>query len=135
LFGTPRGAIIATVIDVSAAAPGAADVAPGTAAFLRLLADPTRRRIFLHLMAGETCNCELVDLLGQPQNLISHHLRQLHQAGLVRSRRDPDDQRWVYYSVAADALAAVHEELGATFSPARLGQRAPNCGPRPRGRA
>jgi DNA-binding transcriptional ArsR family regulator len=56
--------------------------------FLKLMADPTRRRIFLELMKGETCNCEMAGLLSLPQNLISHHLRQLRQAGLIRARRD-----------------------------------------------
>ena len=103
------------------------------AEFLRLMADPTRRRIFLHLMAGEVCNCELVGQLGLAQNLISHHLRQLRQAGLVRARRDDRDQRWVYYTVDAAALAERHRELSVLFDPARLGQREPDCGPAARG--
>jgi DNA-binding transcriptional ArsR family regulator len=106
-----------------------ADASPAVAEFLRLLADPTRRRIFVLLMNGETCNCEIVQLLGLPQNLISHHLRQLRQAGLVRARRDAQDQRWIYYSVDRDALARVHREVATLFDPARLGERAPTCGP------
>src|SRR5215207_10695575 len=109
--------------------PDAGDVSPAAGAFLRLVADPTRRRIFLRLMAGELCNCELVDTLGLPQNLISHHLRQLRQAGLVRARRDPEDARWVYYRVDPAALAAVQAEIAAAFAPARLGDRQPECGP------
>ena len=97
--------------------------------FLKLMADPTRRRIFLELMKGETCNCEMAGLLGLPQNLISHHLRQLRQAGLIRSRRDETDQRWIYYTIDREALTRVHHELGALFDPARLGERTPNCGP------
>jgi DNA-binding transcriptional ArsR family regulator len=103
------------------------------AEFLRLMADPTRRRIFLHLMAGEVCNCELVGQLGLAQNLISHHLRQLRQAGLIRARRDDRDQRWVYYTVDRDVLAERHREVSALFDPARLGQRDPDCGPAARG--
>jgi ArsR family transcriptional regulator len=99
------------------------------AEFLRLMADPTRRRIFLHLMAGEVCNCELVGQLGLAQNLISHHLRQLRQAGLIKARRDDRDQRWVYYTVDRDVLAQRHREVTALFDPARLGQREPDCGP------
>lgn len=105
------------------------DVSSRLACFLKLLADPTRRRIFLLLMRGETCNCELTDLLGLPQNLISHHLRQLREAGLVRSRRDERDARWIYYRVDADALRGVSGEFGALFSPDALGERAPQCGP------
>jgi len=99
------------------------------AQFLRLMADPTRRRIFLQLMEGETCNCEMAGLLGLPQNLISHHLRQLRQSGFLRARRDARDQRWVYYWVDPEALDAVNEELSGLFNPERLGERIPQCGP------
>lgn len=117
------------MIEVPLLEPRAFDVSPPAAAFLKLLADPTRRRIFLQLMQGETCNCELGGLLSLPQNLISHHLRQLRQAGLIRARRDARDQRWIYYAVDEAALAAVHRELGAVFDPARLGRRDPICEP------
>ena len=107
----------------------AADVSAEAGAFLELMADRTRRRIFLALIQGETCNCEMVGLLGLPQNLISHHLRRLRQAGLIRARRDTTDRRWIYYAVEADTLRRVHAELGALFGPERIGERAPDCGP------
>jgi ArsR family transcriptional regulator, arsenate/arsenite/antimonite-responsive transcriptional repressor len=112
-----------------------ADLSPSAGAFLRLVADPTRRRIFFRLMAGELCNCEMVDALGLPQNLISHHLRQLREAGLVRTRRDPEDARWVYYRVDPAALASVQAEIAAAFAPERLGDRQPACGPAARSAA
>jgi ArsR family transcriptional regulator len=105
------------------------DVSAAVSGFLKLMADPTRRRIFLELMNGETCNCEMGSLLGLPQNLISHHLRQLRQAGLIRARRDDTDRRWIYYSVNLEMLAPVHREIGLVFSPARCGAREPQCGP------
>ncbi len=94
------------------------------------MADPTRLRIFLHLMRGETCNCEMAGLLDLPPNLISHHLRHFHRSGLIQAHHDPNDRRWVYYTVARETLARVHRELGLVFDPARLGTRAPQCGPR-----
>jgi DNA-binding transcriptional ArsR family regulator len=99
------------------------------AEFLRLVSDPTRRRIFLTLMAGEICNCELADQLGLPQNLISHHLRQFRNAGLVQGRRDAVDQRWIYYRVDAEKLAQIHQELNGLFDPASIGDRTAECGP------
>jgi DNA-binding transcriptional ArsR family regulator len=105
------------------------DVSAAASGFLKLMADPTRRRIFLELMNGETCNCEMGSLLGLPQNLISHHLRQLRQAGLIRARRDDTDRRWIYYSVDPEVLARVHQEIGLVFSPDRCGARDPQCGP------
>ena len=117
------------VVEVPGRAEAAADVSVEAATFLKLMADPTRRRIFLALMRGETCNCEMVGLLGLPQNLISHHLRQLRQAGLIRARRDAVDRRWIYYAVEQEALRRVHREIGALFDPHRLGERVPDCGP------
>ena len=105
------------------------DLSDAAADFLRLLADPTRRRIFLLLMDGEVCNCEMAGQLGLAQNLVSHHLRQLRQAGLIRARRDERDQRWIYYAIDRDMLGRVHREIGALFDPDRLGERVPDCGP------
>ena len=116
------------MIDLSVLDRTAAGVSSELSEFLRLMADPTRRRIFLHLMGGEVCNCEMVGQLGLAQNLISHHLRQLRRAGLIRARRDERDQRWIYYSINREALARVYSELGALFDPARLGERTPDCG-------
>ena len=105
------------------------DLPDRAAAFLRLLSDPTRRRLFLALMRGETCNCELRDELGLKENLISHHVRQLREAGFVLERRDEVDARWVYYRLDADALGRAWAELGAAFDPSRIGSRTPTCGP------
>ena len=105
------------------------DVDPAAALLLRLLADPTRGRIFLALMRGETCNCELRDDLGLRENLVSHHLRQLRDAGFVLERRDESDARWIYYRLDADRLAAAWRALGAAFDPALIGTRTPSCGP------
>ncbi len=107
----------------------AADAPELLSVFLKLLADPTRRRIFLLLMQGETCNCELTDQLSLPQNLISHHLKALRAAGLVRARRDDRDARWIYYSVVREQLGSVESEFQALFSPRALRERAPQCGP------
>lgn len=117
------------VLDVPSGGEAIADVSAEAGAFLKLMADPTRRRIFLALMQGETCNCEMVGLLSLPQNLISHHLRQLRQAGLILARRDEVDRRWIYYAVDREALERVQRELGLLFSPERIGERDPNCEP------
>lgn len=109
-------------------ARAAADVGPAGARLLKLLADPTRRRIFLSLMRGETCNCELTRELGLAQNLISHHIKQLRAAGLVRERRDAGDARWIYYTVNAAALAEAWQAL-LVFHPRQVSSRVPDCGP------
>ena len=122
------GGTISTVIELPVLQAPTAASEP-TARFLRLMADPTRQRIFLQLMRGEICNCEIVSLLGLPQNLISHHLRQLREAGLLEARRDASDQRWIYYSINRAALAGIHTELATVFDPATIGDRQPLCPP------
>lgn len=100
------------------------------ARILRVLSDPTRLAILDLLMQGIQCNCEIGGNLQLPMNLISHHLKALRDAGLVRAERDPVDARWVYYSVDRAALTELRDRLGAFLDPGRIRQRVPSCGPR-----
>jgi len=77
------------------------------APLLKALADPVRLRL-LSLVAshvdGEACVCDLNDAFDLSQPTISHHLKVLHQAGLLeRSKRGV----WVYYRVDDTAVAAL----------------------------
>jgi ArsR family transcriptional regulator, arsenate/arsenite/antimonite-responsive transcriptional repressor len=62
-------------------------------------------------------------------NLISHHLRVLRQAGLVKVELDPLDARWIYYSVNAEALKEFNHAFGIFFDPGRIKPRRLTCGP------
>lgn len=99
-----------------------------TAAFFKALSDPNRLRIFAELMTGDSCNCELKEKLMLAPNLLSHHLKVLEKAGLVSSRRDLIDGRWIYYAVDREITADWHQWLTAFFDPARI-QTRPVCGP------
>ncbi len=99
------------------------------AAILKSLADPNRLRIFDILMQGDSCNCELNEKLGLPPNLLSHHLRVLREAGLVRSRRDAVDGRWIYYAVNKKAVARWRAWFNEFLDPARIQERPVLCGP------
>ena len=87
---------------------------------VRLLANPVRWRLMRELASGDRRVRELAAAVGQPQNLISYHLRQLRAGGLVTARRSSFDGRDSYYSLdldgCADALAgaasALHPALG-----------------------
>ena len=103
------------------------------AAWLKVLAEPNRLRILELLMQGVQCNCEFGDQLQLEANLISHHLSVLRRAELVQAERDPQDARWIYYSINRAALADLHAAFGAFFDPARLESRLPSCGPRSAG--
>lgn len=95
---------------------------------LKALAEPNRLRIFAALMAGDSCNCELQASLDLPANLLSHHLRVLSKAGLIHSRRDKLDGRWVYYAVDRDAAKHWREWFDAFWDTGRMVKR-PLCGP------
>lgn len=97
-------------------------------AVLKALSDPNRLQIFAELMTGNSCNCELEEKLGLPRNLLSHHLRVLSKAGLVNSRRDKVDGRWIYYSIDQDAIHFWHQWLAHFLDPQRI-QEKPVCGP------
>ena len=97
-------------------------------AWLKALAEPRRLQIFNLLMEGVQCNCELSARLDLAPNLISHHLAALRRAGLIDVRRNPDDARWLYFSVNPDALAALSGALARFLDPERLSSRASICG-------
>lgn len=72
---------------IRAALPSLERVEPHALA-ARALGDPTRLTIATALFKGdELCVCDMAWVVGQSQNLVSHHLRQLKVAGLVSSRR------------------------------------------------
>jgi ArsR family transcriptional regulator len=95
---------------------------------LKALAEPNRLRIFAELMSGDSCNCELKENLELPPNLLSHHLRVLSEAGLVSSRRDIIDGRWIYYTVNREAVARWQAWFGHFLDPGRIRERVV-CGP------
>jgi ArsR family transcriptional regulator len=97
-------------------------------AMLKALSEPNRLRIFAELMTGNSCNCELEERLGLPRNLLSHHLRALSKSGLVNSRRDAVDGRWIYYSVDEDAVTRWQNWFSAFLDPSSIQER-PLCGP------
>lgn len=64
-------------------------VAHDLAAGAKALGDPTRLTLAVALRdGGELCVCDLSWVVERPENLVSHHVRALRSAGLVRSRRD-----------------------------------------------
>ena len=74
---------------------------------LAALADPTRLAIVRQLAADtETCACDFTSCCDVGQPTVSHHLRVLREAGVVRSERRG---QWIFYRLAPD----VAERLGA----------------------
>jgi ArsR family transcriptional regulator len=108
--------------------PFDSDAAAEVDKVLKALSEPNRLRILAELMSGDSCNCELADQLALPANLLSHHLRVLSEAGLVNTRRDRIDGRWVYYSVDRAAASYWQAWFAAFFDPSHIRTR-PVCGP------
>ena len=76
--------------------PDRLDIAEG-AALLRVLANPARLRIALHLLGGERSVGQIEEELELKQPNLSQHLAELREAGLVVTRRE---SRTVFYQVA-----------------------------------
>ena len=92
--------------------PLSAETADRIAPLVKSLADPVRLRLLSLVAAhdgGEACVCDLNDAFDLSQPTISHHLKVLHEAGLLdRDKRGV----WVYYRVNATALADLGSLLG-----------------------
>ncbi|MGH9276645.1 MAG: metalloregulator ArsR/SmtB family transcription factor [Acidimicrobiales bacterium] len=88
--------------------------------FLQLVADPQRWHLLSALAQSDRRVGELTEMLGKPQNLISYHLAELRNAGLVSARRSSADGRDVYYRVD---LVRCRDLLGATGTALHPGLR------------
>src|SRR3954451_805431 len=74
----------------------------------KALADPTRLTVAAALRdGGELCVCDLAWVCERSDKLVSHHVRQLRAAGLVRSRRDGKMVLYELTSVGLRLLEAV----------------------------
>ena len=92
--------------------PLSAEQAAQVAPLLKALAEPVRLRL-MSLVAshpgGEACVCDLNDAFDLSQPTISHHLKVLHEAGLLdREKRGV----WVYYRARTEALASLGALIG-----------------------
>ncbi len=70
----------------------------------KVFGDGTRIRILYVLLEAEVCVCDLATLLGMTQSAVSHQLRILKTARLIKSRRDG---KTVFYSLADDHVATL----------------------------
>ena len=84
---------------------------------LKAIADPHRLNILNFLLepiqsccsrAEGVCASDLEAFLGLSQPAVSHHMKLLVQAGLVRAEKRG---KWVYYDLEPAAFAALREQL------------------------
>lgn len=93
------------------AAPLERDQATALAQLLKAVADPSRLQLLALIRAsdsGEVCACDFTEPLGLSQPTVSHHLKVLTDAGLIRR-----EQRgtWAWFSIEPERLS----ELAAIF--------------------
>ena len=81
---------------VNSAMPGEEELFD-LAELFKVFGDSTRIKILYLLFEAEMCVCDIAQLLGMSQSAISHQLRALKQAKLVRYRREG---KQVFYSLS-----------------------------------
>jgi protein-tyrosine-phosphatase len=86
--------------------------------FLRALAHDLRWKILLFLAPSDHHVAEIVRFLGQPQNVVSYHLRKLREQHMVTERRSSADSRDVYYSLDLDTFRTLYQATGEMVHPA-----------------
>lgn len=74
------------------------------AEFYKVFADSTRMKIIYALMENELCVCDIAAIVGTTQSAISHQLRILKQAKLVKYKKDG---KVVYYSLDDEHIAVI----------------------------
>ncbi len=77
------------------------------AELFKVFGDSTRIKILWALEAAEMCVCDIAALLNMTQSAISHQLRVLKQANLVKNRKEG---KIVYYSLADDHVRQIFDQ-------------------------
>lgn len=86
------------------------------ARILRIISEPSRLNILCLLKKKELCVCELQALLGQPHNLVCHHLKNLAGVGLVVARKN---EGFTYYSLAKAKYIKMIREINQLLGDAK----------------
>src|ERR671933_1395424 len=85
--------------------------------FLRLAGHPLRWRLLSELAHSDRRVGELCELAGRRQSLVSYHLRQLRDGGLVSMRRSAADGRDTYYVLDLARCGELLASAGASLHP------------------
>ena len=74
------------------------------AELFKMLSDPTRVKILYAILDNEMCVCDIAELVGSTQSAVSHQLRVLKQARLVKYRKLGKS---VIYSVSDEHVSTI----------------------------
>src|SRR3954470_1231626 len=86
--------------------------------FLQLAGHPLRWRLLSELARSDRRVAELCTLAGRRQSLVSYHLRQLRDGGLVSTRRSSADGRDTYYVLELARCRDLLARSGVALHPA-----------------
>jgi protein-tyrosine-phosphatase/DNA-binding transcriptional ArsR family regulator len=96
--------------------------------FLRLAGHPLRWRLLSELARSDRRVGELCELAGRRQSLISYHLRQLRDGGLVSTRRSAADGRDTYYVLDLARCGELLSSAGVSLHPGLASIPRPRAG-------
>lgn len=91
---------------------------PGAPLFLRLAGEQVRWDLLRQLARSDLRVGDLIAAVGQPQSLVSYHLRKLRSGGLVTGRRSSADGRDTYYRLDLGRCAELLARTGQGLHPA-----------------
>ena len=83
------------------------DTIQKTCSLFKLLGDTNRVKIILALQYNELCVCELSLLLDMSQSSVSHQLRHLRNADIVKFRKE---NKQIFYSLANEDIIEILEK-------------------------
>jgi len=98
--------------------------------WLKVICEPNRLFLLEQIIQGVQCNCEIGENLQMAPNLVSHHLKVLQEAGLVKAERNPSDSRWIFYSINEEALNHLNSFISHFLDSKRISPRKITCGPK-----
>lgn len=98
--------------------------------WLKVLCEPNRLFLLEKIIQGVQCNCELGETLDMAPNLVSHHLKVLQEAGLIKAERNSADSRWIVYTINEDSLETIQNIMTIFLDHQRIMPRKITCGPK-----
>ena len=109
IFKTESDDCETEIVHIDAVAAVKKDIPPDdalekTADLFKVLGDPTRAKIIRALSVAELCVCDIAEVLGMTNSAISHQLRILKQARLVKNRREG---KTVFYRLDDDHISQI----------------------------
>lgn len=82
------------------------DILFSLAELFKMFGDTTRIRIMCALFENELCVCDIAEILGMGQSAVSHQLRLLRTANLVKVRREGKSS---FYSLDDEHIQKIYE--------------------------